>query len=121
MFWTPSIAIGGLNVLSSGTLVSSGDDAIEIVPVQGAKDSFTVRVEFQTDLSSEVGWTRLEFRQSGPSIVCYNFGERGGSGIPDPYEIGNLDGKSILFILASTVYGVGVTKTRITHYTFVLR
>jgi hypothetical protein len=115
------VFVGGAQVVASGSVVSAGDEPIEVHPFAPDKPPYKIEFVFADGASNEVGGIRGD--QAGPNhfrLTLVNFDNVFGQASVEPLYVANLDGRRVLLRIAGQVIGEKPRHFRVIHYTFFL-
>ena len=118
MNWPIKAKVGELDVLSSGTVIGFKDKPLEIT-IDAGPDSLTFELIFKF-VANEQRSTNMSV--AGPKrakIELTNWENAIGTGITEPYHVGNFNGRNLYISFVHFV--VGETKViQLLHFTFYL-
>jgi hypothetical protein len=116
--WTPEISINGQTVLAHGTVVSYGNQPIDLFPLPSPSNKYLVRLTFEQRLDTvpSIAYNA----QSHYIFVCnvINFDSGTITGHSTPIYVANHLGRKVLLSLTSQFIGQPIIGTRVVNYTF---
>lgn len=116
--WTPRIVIGSQEVLAHGSVLSNGNQPIDLYPLPVPFNSYLVRLIFEQK-RDEAASIRFGSATSSMFLVTLiNFDAAIVTGHPAPIYVANHMGRKVMLSVASSYVGPSHTGTRVVTYTF---
>lgn len=111
------IVIGGLDAVTSGTVVSYGWQPIDLYPVDNV---YHVRLSFESQAGQPPAIFTNQLPGNETQVKLVNFDAPTGFATSTPLHVANWQGRKMYFSVASYLLGQGQTAARLTYFTFYL-
>jgi hypothetical protein len=116
--WTPRIVINNQEVLSQGSIVSYGNQAIDFYPLPIPSNNYLVKLVFQQKAGEAATINSNSVPPSTFVITLTNCDAPTIIGNPNPIYVANHLSRRVMMTLALEYVGPAIVGTRVVHYTF---
>jgi hypothetical protein len=115
MLLQPKVAVGGMEVLVSGTVVSYGFQYVDIHPI--ANTPYHVRIFYEPPVPGGSPSLAVTQVPNETQVRLTNFDYQTGIGTSAPIYIADWLGRRLYLSLVAHLLGAATSGTRVLHYT----
>ena len=114
----PRILINKKEVIAHGTLVSKGNQPIEIFPFPAPVNNYVVKITFESKPGEATVVNYGLLGTIGYQLNLVNFDSATVGGHLSPIYVAKHQGRMVMLSLATEIVGQSESATRVVHYTF---